>query len=314
MIAVLGAFDGFHKGHAYLFERAREIAVSNGLEWGGVTFDAPPGLHIGTIKNVLFTQREREMIRLFLGIPKLVTLKFDDELSHFSPAHFWEYLRELITVDGIVVGRDFRFGHHRAGDVRLLEQYCNEAGISFLSVDLLRYMGVKISSSVIRAVLGHGQCERAARELGYPYFMLAKVVHGYGRGRKLGFPTANLETPGVKLIPSDGVYATAVLVKGTWKAGALSIGKNPTFEDVPDVKAEVFVLDYDGDLYGDELLVFFLSRLRPPARFPNPEQLALRIRADVDRTLQVFKHSIDASPGFFSGSGFMSVYAQAAGG
>jgi riboflavin kinase/FMN adenylyltransferase len=301
MIAVLGAFDGIHKGHAHLFERAKETAVSRGLEWGGVTFDSSPALYMGTIENVLFTPRERELIRLFLGIPKLVILKFDDELSRFSPERFWEYLHERITVDGIVVGRDFRFGHRRAGDALLLERYCREAGVFFLSVDLLMYMGVKISSSAIKTGLEAGQCEQAAVELGYPYFMMAKVTHGLERGRKLGFPTANLDVPGVKLMPCEGVYAVAVLVKGTWKAGALSIGKNPTFGDVPDVRAEVFVLDHDGDLYDDDLLVFFLSRIRPQARFECAEQLALRISADVDRSMMAFKRSLDASPDCYSG-------------
>ena len=306
MIAVLGAFDGFHRGHAYLFERAKETAASLSVEWGGVTFDPIPGFYIGAVENILFTLRERELARLFLGIPKLVTLKFDDELARFSPERFWEYLREQITVDGIVVGRDFRFGCRRIGDARLLEQYCREAGLSFLSVDLLRHMGVKISSTAVRAGVEAGQCELAARELGYPYFMLAKVSHGLERGRKLGFPTANLDVPKTKLMPYDGVYAAAVLIKGEWKAGALSVGQNPTFGDVSDVRTEVFVLDYDGDLYDDDLLVFFLSRLRPQERFESAEQLVTQIGDDVERSRVTFNRSFKASPEIYSG--FMTGY------
>ena len=153
-----------------------------------------------------------------------------------------------------------------------------------------------------------GQCELVARELGYPYFMLAKVVRGLERGRKLGFPTANLDVPKVKLMPLDGVYAVAVLVDGVWKAGALSIGKNPTFDDVSDVRTEVFVLDYDGDLYNDNLLVFFLSHLRPQARFQDTVQLALRIRTDVERSRKIFNETLDKYAPFQAMRNFSSVF------
>jgi riboflavin kinase/FMN adenylyltransferase len=308
MIAVLGAFDGFHRGHAALFGRARDEALARGLEWGGVTFASHPGLHMGTVKNLLFTQRERELVRIFLGIPKLVGLTFDDDLSRLAPPRFWEYLRERVPVDGIVVGRDFRFGYRRIGDALLLERYCREAGKFFLALDLLESLGVKISSSSIRGKVEAGQCEPAAKELGYPYFMMAQVVHGLERGRKLGFPTANMEVPAVKTIPSDGVYAVAVLVRGVWKAGALSIGKNPTFDDVPDVRVEVFVLDYEGDLYDENLLIFFLSRLRPQAQFKSAEQLVLQIGADVERARGAFKRSFEASPDSYFG--FIAAHAK----
>jgi len=301
MIAVLGAFDGFHRGHALLFERAGEIAAPLGLEWGGVTFDSIPGHYMGAIEKVLFTLRERELIRLFLGIPKLEILKFDDELLKFSPPRFWEFLRGRVAVDGIVVGRDFRFGHRREGDVRLLERYCREANLPFLSVDLLRYMEVKISSSAIRAAVGSGKCELAAKELGYPYFMWADVDHGLGRGSKIGFPTANLKISGAKLVPPDGVYAAAVLVRGDWKAGAVSVGKSPTFGDVSDSRVEVFVVDYRGDLYEDNLLLFFLSYLRPQARFKDANQLTAQISADVELSRAAFRRDFDSSPGRYVG-------------
>ena len=301
MIAALGAFDGFHRGHALLFEKAREMAAPLGLEWGGVTFDSIPGHYMGAIENVLFTLHERELIRLFLGVPKLEILKFDDELLKFPPPRFWEFLRTRVAVDGIVVGRDFRFGHRREGDARLLERYCREAGVPFLAVDLLRHMEVKISSSAIRVAVGNGQCDLAAKELGYPYFMLADVNHGLGRGREIGFPTANLKVSGAKLIPLEGVYSAAVLVDGVWKAGAVSIGKSPTFGDVSDARVEVFVVDYRGDLYENNLLVFFISRLRPQARFKDANQLTSQIRADVELARAAFRRDFDSSPGKYVG-------------
>jgi riboflavin kinase/FMN adenylyltransferase len=300
VIAVLGAFDGFHRGHALLFERAKALALPLNLEWGAVTFDPHPGLFMKAINATLFTSRERELIRLFLDIPRIVSLRFDEELAHFPPRLFWEFLRENIRVNGVVVGQDFRFGYRRTGDVALLEQYCREIGASFLSVDILNYLGSKISSSVIRGHVESGQCELAAKELGYPYFIWAEVVHGLGRGKELGFPTANLNVPSWKLLPADGVYAVAVLVRGKWKVGALSVGGNPTFGDVGGVQVEVFILDYNGDLYEESLPVFFLSRLRPQVRFKNTEQLIMQIHADTKRVRAVFSRSVELHPEWYS--------------
>jgi riboflavin kinase/FMN adenylyltransferase len=308
MIAVLGSFDGFHRGHALLFQRAKALAAPLDLEWGAVTFDPHPGLFMGAISSTLFTARERELARLFLEVPRLVSLKFNEELAHFSPESFWEYLRENVEIEGIVVGRDFRFGYRRTGDVALLERYCRTGDLPFLPVDILEHLGSKISSSVIRKQVESGQCELAARELGYPYFLWSEVVHGLGRGRELGFPTANLSVPPFKLLPANGVYAVAVLVRGKWKAGALSIGKNPTFTDIPDIRAEVFILDYEGDLYDESLPVFFLARLRPQVPFKDVDQLVMQIDADSRRARSVFRHSFEQHAEWYAG--FLIAYVE----
>ena len=133
-------------------------------------------------------------------------------------------------------------------------------------------------------------------ELGYPWFIWSKVVHGEGRGTGLGFPTANLDVPKTKLLPEDGVYAAAVPVAGGWKPGALSVGINPTFGNVGELRVEVFILDYSGNLYETNLPVFFLSRLRPQVRFCDSEQLTLQIGADVRRSRTIFNRSFEANP------------------
>lgn len=301
MIVVLGSFDGFHKGHASLFERAKELAAPLKQEWGAVTFDPHPGIFMDALSTTLFTLRERELIRHFLEIPHLVTLKFDDELAHFSPRLFWEFLRDNVRIHGIVVGRDFRFGYRRTGDVALLEEYCREMDIPFVAVDVLEHLGIKISSSTIRRHVESGQCDLVIRELGYPWFIWSEIVHGQGRGTTLGFPTANFHVPRTKLLPADGVYAVALPVAGKWKAGALSVGKNPTFGDIDEVRVEVFILDYSGNLYEESLPVFFLSRLRPQEKFDTVEELTLQIQADVERSKSVFKRSFEVNPNWYSG-------------
>ncbi|MDR3265780.1 MAG: riboflavin biosynthesis protein RibF [Synergistaceae bacterium] len=305
MIVVLGSFDGFHRGHALLFRHAAELAAPPGIDWGVVTFDPHPGLFMGELKTTLFTRRERELIRIFLGVPRIVGLRFDDELAHLTPCQFWDFLRESVDVDGVVVGRDFRFGYRRTGDVALLEQYCREADLSFVAVETLMLQegkkSVKASSSLIRSRVEAGECDLAARVLGYPWFVWAEVVHGFGRGTGLGFPTANLSVPETKLLPADGVYSVAVLVAGSWRGGALSIGRNPTFDDVEGIRAEVFVLDYEGDLYEASLPVLFLARLRGQERFRDGEHLALQIQADVERSRAIFRRALEANPDWMSG-------------
>jgi riboflavin kinase/FMN adenylyltransferase len=293
MIAVLGAFDGFHRGHALLLERAKEMSAPSRDGFGVVTFTPHPGLFLGTLKATLFTPGELEMIRLFLGVPRVVGLKFDNALAGLSPRLFWDFLRERVPVEGVVVGQDFRFAAGRSGDADLLERFCRESAIPFCAVDILKHLGVKISSSSIRARVSAGRCDSAAEELGYPYFILAGVVHGLTRGRSLGFPTANLDVPGTKLLPGDGVYSAVVLTKGRWKAGALSIGKNPTFQDVPETRVEVFLVDHEEDLYEESLLVFFLSRLRSQKRFESAEQLVRQIEADVEETKAAFRRGFE---------------------
>ncbi|NLL37233.1 MAG: riboflavin biosynthesis protein RibF [Fretibacterium sp.] len=287
MIIVMGAFDGFHRGHALLFERARHIAKRTGGGWGVVTFEPHPGKFMGSLDKTLFTERERERIACFLDIPHFVVLKFDDRLRSLSPEVFLKELTDKISVDGVVVGTDFRFGFAQRGDVRLLEEVCRSQALAFEAVPLLRSRGEKLSSTLIRESVEAGDFGGAEAELGYPWFLLGEVVRGSGRGRDLGFPTANLKTDKDRVLPPHGVYAVLLPLGQSWKSGALSIGTNPTFPDVTELRIEVFLLDFEGELYGEELPVLFLERLRPEIRFENSLLLTNRIKKDVERCREI---------------------------
>ena len=139
----------------------------------------------------------------------------------------------------------------------------------------------------------------AAADLGYPWFLRTDVLHGDERGRKLGYPTANLNIGGPRTLPADGVYAVSLIARGRWRCGALSVGRNPTFGDVHERRAEVFVLDFEGDLYGVELAVFFLERLRPERRFSDAARLTEQIAADVARCRAVYEERMSADPELF---------------
>lgn len=299
MILVLGAFDGFHRGHVRLLGRARSLACSLGTDWGAATFSPHPGLVLGTMSETLFTPRERELIGRVLGIPRLLVLPFDERLRNLSPRAFWMELKRWVDVEGVVVGRDFRFGLGGEGTASLLGHFCHEEALPFAVEDLLKRDGVKISSSEVRRRICRGDVLGAEADLGYPWFLWTGVRHGDGRGRSLGFPTANLDIGGPRTLPADGVYAVAVIVRGRWYCGALSMGRNPTFGDVRERRSEVFVLDFEGDLYGEDLIVFFLERLRSERRFPDAESLSEQIAADVARCRTVYGDHMSAAPELF---------------
>ena len=304
MIVTIGAFDGFHQGHAGLLARARELDGAHGAEWGAVTFHPHPGILMGALKGTLFTSCERELLRRVLGVPHLFILRFDQALKQLSPEDFWERLKTVFRangfeIGGVVMGRDFRFGLGQAGTAETLEALCREEGLAASIVDLLSRGGRRYSSTEVRAAVAAGEVRPAREALGYPWFLWSRVGHGDRRGRTLGFPTANLELPGGKLLPALGVYAAAVALpapfpgggggKTAWRPGALSIGDNPTFKDDHRIRAEVFVLDFEGDLYGANLPVLLLDRLRSVRPFPDAPALARQIKRDAAQCRDVYE-------------------------
>lgn len=285
MLITIGAFDGFHKGHAQLLRICRDN--SDGGNWGVVTFHPHPAEFMGR-HHPLFTLNEREIIRRFLGIPNMYVLRFDGALMNLSPAKFWHLLRERLNVDGLVMGSDFRFGHGREGCADSLAELAGNDGITRIIiadvVDKPHY-----SSSTVRKSITAGSVSLAAEILGYPFFMLSRVIHGYARGRSMHFPTANLDISGERVMPAYGVYSAAVLVNGEWYCGALSIGNNPTFHDVDATRAEVYLLDFDGDIYGSEVMILILGRVRDIRTFTDKDALMTQIGHDTGECMRIYR-------------------------
>ena len=280
MLITIGAFDGFHKGHSELLRICRESSD----DWGVVTFNPHPSVFMGKIQP-LFTLQERELIRRVLGIPRMFILKFDDEMKNFTPAEFWRFLRERIEIDGIVIGSDFHFGHERSGDAFALRELAHSDGIERVIIADLKDKP-RYSSTTIREAIMAGNVETAAEILGYPFFMLSKVIHGDARGRTMKFPTANIAVN--KMMPAYGVYSSAILINGRWYCGALSVGNNPTFNDVHGTRAEDHVLGFDGDIYGEEVITMILGRVRGLRKFSGKEELSAQITHDVDECRRIY--------------------------
>jgi riboflavin kinase / FMN adenylyltransferase len=295
-VATVGVFDGVHRGHQRIVSHALDAAREPGLPVVVLTFDPHPDevVRPGTHPPFLCTTRRRAELLAGLGVDAVCMLPFTLEFSRLSPDEFVRaVLADRLHTSRVVVGENFRFGYKAAGDVALLRRLGEKYDFTVDGVPLLVSGGVTISSSYIRERLAAGDVTAAAEALGRPHRVEGVVVRGQHRGRALGFPTANLETPPHTAVPADGVYAgwlSALAPDGSqdqsWPA-AISIGSNPTFEGGQRT-VEAYALDRDDlDLYGMHVAVDFAVRLRDTVKFVSVDDLVVQMRADVDeaRTL-----------------------------
>jgi riboflavin kinase/FMN adenylyltransferase len=282
MIAAIGAFDGFHKGHRILLESARKLAEQTGIDWCTVTFERhPDSFLVSPDFKLLFVKRELVILEKFFSVPTSCRIEFTEEIARMSPDEFFGYISGEFGICGVVVGEGFRFGRNRMGTTEILKRECLKRGWVSEIVPVLRdEKGDIISSTSIRNAVASGNMSGVQEMLGYPIFYLNRVVHGNERGRKLGYPTANLEIPPEKIPPRKGVYATLALYRGKWYAGAANIGLNPTFGDVGGLRFEVNLQNFAGDLYGEEIAVFVLEYIREERHFENAEALKEQMRRD----------------------------------
>jgi riboflavin kinase / FMN adenylyltransferase len=289
-VATIGVFDGVHRGHQRIIGRALEIARERDLPVVVITFDPHPDevIRPGSHPPMLTTTRRQAELLADLGADAMIVLPFSVDFSRLSPDEFVRVvLSERLHATAVVVGENFRFGHKAAGDVPLLAQLGEKYDFTAEGVPLLVADGVTISSSYIRERLAEGDVTAATAALGRPHRVEGVVVRGHMRGRGLGFPTANLETPPYTATPADGVYAgwlTSLALDGAaasrWPA-AISVGTNPTF-GLGERTVEAYALDRDDlDLYGTHAAIDFTARLRGTERFDSVEALVTQMHDDV---------------------------------
>jgi riboflavin kinase/FMN adenylyltransferase len=286
-VVTVGTFDGVHRGHQaiieYLKHRAEEQSGPSTL----VSFDPHPRTVVhGEEVPLLTTVSERADLLDELGLDRFVVIPFSMDFAQLGPEEYvGEVLVQRIGLQEITVGYDHRFGKDRAGDVDLLRDLGDEYGFE---VDVIPPQEVDhdvVSSSTIRTLLQEeGAVKEANERLGRPYQLHGVVARGEGRGRQLGYPTANIELQDArKLVPKRGVYATTVILPdGDTRGGMMNIGRRPTFDEM-DVTVEVHLLDYEGDLYGETLSVQFLQRLRDEQKFESADALAAQLSEDERR-------------------------------
>jgi riboflavin kinase/FMN adenylyltransferase len=295
-VVTIGKFDGVHRGHQRIVDRAVQIGAERNLPVVVITFDSHPDevVRPGSHPPALCSARRRAELLAGLGTDALCVLPFTLEFSRLDPDEFVHMvLVERLHAAAVVVGEDFRFGHKAAGDVQLLAKLGEKYDFSTESMPLVAADGTNVSSTLIRNMLAAGDVPAAAKLLGRPHRVEGVVVRGHQRGRALGFPTANLEMPPHTAIPADGIYAgwlASLDADGRdqerWPA-AISIGTNPTFGE-GERTVEAYALDRsDLDLYGVHAAIDFIARLRGTLRFDSVGALVEQMRRDVDRAREL---------------------------
>jgi riboflavin kinase/FMN adenylyltransferase len=295
-VITIGEFDGVHRGHQHIVARAAELGRERGLPVVAITFDPHPDevIRPGSHPPLLCSARRRAELLAGLGVDAVCVLPFTLEFSRLDPDEFVRaVLVDKLHVAAVVVGEDFRFGHKARGDVQLLDKLGEKYDYTVEGRPLLVSDNATISSTAIRKLLEAGDVAEAARELGRPHRVEGVVVRGHQRGRQLGFPTANVESPPHTAIPADGIYAgwlstldEAGLETNRWPA-AISIGTNPTFDGQART-VEAYALDRtDLDLYGLHAAIDFAARLRGTLRFDSVEALVEQMHKDVDQAREL---------------------------
>jgi len=296
-VVTIGVFDGVHRGHQQLIATAVEQARARKVPCVLLTFDPHPAevVRPGSHPAQLTTLARRADLAEQLGVDVFCVLPFTPELSRLPAENFvHEILVERLHAAAVVVGQNFTFGHRGAGDVTLLSKLGARFGFSIDGVGLLAEHDVTFSSTYIRSCVDAGDVEAASEALGRPHRVEGVVVRGDGRGRGLGYPTANIAPPMHSAIPADGVYAAwftllghgpcvGTVTPGKRCAAAVSVGTNPTFSGRTRT-VEAFVLDTEADLYGQYVAVDFVVKLRGMERFDQVDELVQAIRGDIERT------------------------------
>ena len=292
-IVSTGIFDGVHTGHKKIIDRLNELAVKFNGESVLVTLWPHPKVILKPEHNnslLLTTRKEKELLLDKSGIDNLITLPFTKEFSQTSFIDFVKnYLIEKIRAKHIVIGYNHHFGKDRKGDFKYLKSLSKEYGFS---VEQLRPVIIQksyVSSSVIRQNLEKGNIETANKFLGYDYFIKGKIIAGEKIGRKLGFPTANIELNDThKLLPKNGVYAVKVMVDKKENNGMLNIGTSPTVKgDYYQRTIEVHIIDFKGEIYNKEISVNFIGRIRDEKKFRNEEELINQLNSDKYKILNL---------------------------
>ena len=285
-VIALGFFDGVHRGHGALLNKTVQRARELGAEPVVFTFDRPPK-EVVTGKPVFLInspEDRRELVKRIYGIDRVVMAPFDREMMTLPWDAFVEQklVRDLNAVH-LVAGHDYHFGYKNQGDPQLLQEKCRELGLGCDIIPKGEVGGITVSSTYIRRLVSLGQVERAMEYLGHPHILTQTVRHGRRIGHTIGIPTVNLVPPPHVLVPGDGVYIARVcLMDGSSYAAVTNVGTRPTVNNGSDLTVESWMLDFDGDLYGQSIRVEFYKRLRDEIRFDSLDALKAEIRRNAD--------------------------------
>lgn len=285
-ILTIGAFDGVHRGHQFLIRqvvgRARRLDYDSAI----ITFDPRPEVVFRPESTQLTDAAAKARIIAAMGPDILAILKFNREVAQVTAGQFLLSILDHINLGEIWVGADFAFGHNREGTVDFLIRSGAAAGFAVHVLPREKLSEVPLSSTLVRDLLTAGNVAAAAVYLGHYAGFSGPVVRGAGRGRALGFPTANIQPPPHQALPATGIYAAYVRLGGERLPAAASVGYNPQFEG-HELTVEAYILDFDRDIYGEELGIEFVGRVREERKFDSVDMLIAEMHRDIGRVREI---------------------------
>lgn len=282
---VIGNFDGVHRGHRNLLKEVKDLCEERGVEPVVMTFVPHPMTILRNESSFLINSygERRELLKRE-GINHLVEISFTRDFSTLSPEQFLEN-NVLANSNArlFFLGYDFAFGANKKGDHEFVKKYCKDKDIEIIVQKKFESEQGVFSSSLVRSLLKDGKTIEASKVLERPYFMKGRVIKGAGRGRQIGFPTANIEVDFSRLVPALGVYATKCHFKGCCYLSITNVGINPTFTDQKVINVETNVFDFSGDLYGEEVQIDFFEKIRDEKKFSSVNDLIEQIKKDCEK-------------------------------
>lgn len=291
-VLTLGTFDGIHPGHLKIIDRLVSCSKEKGCRSVVITFYPHPRTILGNDNSVKMLTTQDEKIELLekLGVENLLIINFTKEFASLSAEDFiYDYLINGIGLTEIVLGHDHHFGKGRRGNAELLQKIADKEGFIVTKAEAFMIDGEAVSSTKIRNAIAEGDIIRANRLLGRNYEFSGIVVGGDKRGRELGFPTANIKLSSQeKLLPASGVYAVKVMVENERHTGLLSIGKRPTFYNQGELVSEVYIFDFNREIYGAKVTTELVERLRGEVKFNSAEELINQMNTDKENGYKIF--------------------------
>jgi len=288
-ILTIGVFDGVHLGHRYLISSLVEKSRHTGRLSGVLTFRNHPRsiLDPNFKPSYITTLSQRIDLIKQLGVDFVIPISFNTQVSNLKARDFAFKLTSILNLKEMVFGPDFAMGHQREGDSNVLSAIGDELGFNIMVIDpLTNNQGSTIKSTTIRQAIFNGNVTDAGKLLGRNFNINGEVIKGFGRGEPMGFPTANIKSAPETIVPGDGIYATWATVEGQRYMSATSIGIRPTF-DASNRTVETFIIDFNGKLYGKQLGLDFVSRIRNEIKFPSIEDLKNQMSQDIEETKKI---------------------------
>ena len=282
MMLTIGVFDGVHLGHKYLLSQLTKHARQQNLLTGVVTFRQHPQEVLSPQARLPFLTDLTERVHLLKneGVEAIITLSFTSELAQLSASQFVSLLKRYLRMRGLVIGPDFTLGQNREGSTNTLRTLGQDMNFTVTVIPPIMINGEVVSSTAIRNALADGDMKRVLNLAGRPFSLKGRVTSGAGRGLKFGFPTANLDMNPEQALPADGVYATWAYIDDKAYQSVTNVGKCPTFGGSQRT-VEVYVLDYHNDLYGHNLKIDIMERLRSEKKFDTTDELKKQIAEDI---------------------------------